>query len=69
MNQIETIEESSFLLTPEELKQEIRLIPDYPKKGVIFKDLAPLYKEKLDLLYAGPISIVKSFCFFAPHTA
>ncbi|MEW6363415.1 MAG: adenine phosphoribosyltransferase [Acidobacteriota bacterium] len=35
-----------------ELKQYIRDIPDWPKKGVIFRDLTPLFKDKAAFKYA-----------------
>jgi adenine phosphoribosyltransferase len=33
------------ILTLEDLKKKIRLIPNYPKKGITFKDLGPLYED------------------------
>jgi len=32
--------------TVEEIKNSIRDIPDFPKKGIIFKDITPLLKDK-----------------------
>jgi len=32
--------------TPEELKQYVRDVPDYPQKGIIFRDITPLLGEK-----------------------
>lgn len=32
--------------TPEELKQFIRDVPDYPQKGIIFRDITPLLGDK-----------------------
>jgi adenine phosphoribosyltransferase len=32
--------------TPEELKQYVRDVPDYPQKGVIFRDITPLLGDK-----------------------
>lgn len=32
---------------PEKLKQIIRDIPDFPKKGILFKDITTLWKDKL----------------------
>ncbi len=32
--------------TPEELKRFIRDIPDYPQKGIIFRDITPLLGDK-----------------------
>lgn len=37
----------NLILTLEELKKKIRLVQDYPKKGIIFKDLSPLYEDSL----------------------
>lgn len=34
------------MVGPEVLRSYIRDIPDYPVKGVIFRDLTPLFKEK-----------------------
>jgi adenine phosphoribosyltransferase len=32
--------------TPEELKKYIRDIPDYPQKGIIFRDITPILADK-----------------------
>ncbi len=32
--------------TPEQLKQFIRDIPDYPQKGIMFRDITPLLADK-----------------------
>jgi len=32
--------------TPEELKRFIRDVPDYPQKGIIFRDITPLLGDK-----------------------
>src|SRR5947207_13015286 len=32
--------------TAEELKQYIRDVPDYPQKGIIFRDITPLLGDK-----------------------
>lgn len=34
------------MTTPEELKQYIRDIPDYPQKGIIFRDITPILANK-----------------------
>ena len=34
------------MTTPEELKQYVRDVPDYPQKGIIFRDITPLLGEK-----------------------
>ncbi len=34
------------MTTPEQLKQFIRDVPDYPQKGIIFRDITPLLGEK-----------------------
>ncbi len=42
--------------TPEELKRYIRDVPDYPQKGIIFRDITPLlgdrtiFREVVDLM-------------------
>jgi adenine phosphoribosyltransferase len=33
--------------TPEELKKYVRDVPDYPQKGIIFRDITPLLGDKL----------------------
>jgi len=32
--------------TPEEMKRYVRDVPDYPQKGIIFRDITPLLGEK-----------------------
>ncbi|MBI4373397.1 MAG: adenine phosphoribosyltransferase [Deltaproteobacteria bacterium] len=32
-------------MTPEELKNKIRDIPDFPKKGIVFRDITPLLAD------------------------
>jgi adenine phosphoribosyltransferase len=32
--------------TPEDLKRYVRDVPDYPQKGIIFRDITPLLSEK-----------------------
>lgn len=32
--------------TPEELKRYVRDVPDYPQKGIVFRDITPLLGEK-----------------------
>src|SRR5437870_10221948 len=34
------------MTTPEELKRYVRDVPDYPQKGIIFRDITPLLGEK-----------------------
>ena len=34
------------MTTPEELKKFIRDVPDYPQKGIIFRDITPLLGDK-----------------------
>jgi adenine phosphoribosyltransferase len=34
------------MTTPEDLKQYVRDVPDYPQKGIIFRDITPLLGEK-----------------------
>jgi adenine phosphoribosyltransferase len=34
------------LTTPEELKKYVRDVPDYPQKGIIFRDITPLLGDK-----------------------
>lgn len=34
------------MTTPEQLKQYVRDVPDYPQKGIIFRDITPLLGEK-----------------------
>jgi adenine phosphoribosyltransferase len=34
------------LTTPEELKAYVRDVPDYPQKGIIFRDITPLLGDK-----------------------
>lgn len=36
----------NFTMTVEELKKKIRDIPDFPKPGILFKDITPLLKDK-----------------------
>jgi len=44
------------MLTPEDLKKKIRDIPDFPKKGIVFKDITTLlndassFQSAIDLL-------------------
>ena len=35
------------MLSKEELESHILSVPDFPKKGVVFKDISPLLSEKL----------------------
>lgn len=37
----------NLTLSLEDLKKKVRLVQDYPKKGIIFKDLGPLYEDPL----------------------
>jgi len=34
------------MTTPEELKKYVRDVPDYPQKGIVFRDITPLLGEK-----------------------
>src|SRR5260370_39486630 len=34
------------MTTPEDLKQYVRDVPDFPQKGIIFRDITPLLGEK-----------------------
>ncbi|HET9782606.1 MAG TPA: adenine phosphoribosyltransferase [Candidatus Dormibacteraeota bacterium] len=34
------------MTTPEQLKHYVRDVPDYPQKGIIFRDITPLLGEK-----------------------
>src|SRR5690349_8859774 len=34
------------MTTPEQLKEYVRDVPDYPQKGVIFRDITPLLGDK-----------------------
>ncbi len=34
------------MTTPEEMKRYVRDVPDYPQKGIIFRDITPLLGEK-----------------------
>ena len=34
------------MTTPEELKKYVRDVPDYPEKGIIFRDITPLLGDK-----------------------
>src|SRR5712691_9261478 len=34
------------MTTPEELKQYVRDVPDYPQKGIVFRDITPLLGDK-----------------------
>jgi adenine phosphoribosyltransferase len=34
------------MTTPEDLKKYVRDVPDYPQKGIIFRDITPLLVEK-----------------------
>ena len=34
------------MTTPEQLKQFVRDVPDYPQKGVMFRDITPLLGDK-----------------------
>ena len=34
------------MTTPEELKRYIRDVPDYPQKGIVFRDITPLLGDK-----------------------
>src|SRR5438445_3506949 len=36
----------SAMTTPEELKRYVRDVPDYPQKGIIFRDITPLLGDK-----------------------
>ena len=44
------------MTTPEELKQYVRDVPDYPQPGIIFRDITPLlgrkelFREVVDLM-------------------
>lgn len=46
MGKHETETTTLTILTPDQLKQKIGLIPNYPKEGITFKDLGPLYQDK-----------------------
>ena len=37
-------------MTKEEMEKYISNVPDFPKKGVMFKDFSPLLEEKLKTL-------------------
>jgi adenine phosphoribosyltransferase len=47
------------MTTPEELKKYVRDVPDYPQKGIIFRDITPLlgdkkiFKEVVELMSKG----------------
>ena len=43
---------ASKITSPEELKALIRDIPDFPKKGIIFKDITPVLKQPEALQFA-----------------
>ena len=34
------------MTTPEDLKKYVRDVPDYPQKGIVFRDITPLLGEK-----------------------
>ena len=34
------------MTTPEQLKQYVRDVPDYPQKGIVFRDITPLLGDK-----------------------
>src|SRR5437899_12328662 len=34
------------MTTPEDLKKYVRDVPDYPQKGIIFRDITPLLGDK-----------------------
>lgn len=34
------------MTTPEDLKRYVRDVPDYPQKGIVFRDITPLLGEK-----------------------
>ncbi|TMC80664.1 MAG: adenine phosphoribosyltransferase, partial [Chloroflexi bacterium] len=34
------------MTSPEDLKKYVRDVPDYPQKGIIFRDITPLLGEK-----------------------
>jgi len=34
------------MTTPEELKKYVRDVPDYPQKGIVFRDITPLLGDK-----------------------
>jgi adenine phosphoribosyltransferase len=34
------------MTTPEELKRYVRDVPDYPQKGIVFRDITPLLGDK-----------------------
>ncbi|TMC80708.1 MAG: adenine phosphoribosyltransferase, partial [Chloroflexi bacterium] len=34
------------MTAPEDLKKYVRDVPDYPQKGIIFRDITPLLGEK-----------------------
>ena len=38
--------------TPEDLKSYIRDVPDFPKKGIVFKDITPILKDPGALQFA-----------------
>jgi 5'-methylthioadenosine phosphorylase len=54
---IKTIESFSYDAECEEIKRKIRTIPDFPKQGVMFRDITTLLKDKdgfrkvIDILY------------------
>ena len=47
------------MTTPDQLKQYVRDVPDYPQKGIIFRDITPLlgdkniFREVVDLMSRG----------------
>ena len=43
---------SAKITSPQDLKALIRDIPDFPKKGIIFKDITPLLKQPEALQFA-----------------
>lgn len=40
-----TVPQENKILTVDDLKEKIRDIPDFPQKGVLFKDITPLLKD------------------------
>ena len=64
-----------------DLKDYIRSIPAYPKKGILFRDITPLLKDKsafvetIDLILerskkfkVDKIAAIKSMCFLFAYT-
>ncbi len=50
----------SATLNPERLKNFIRDIPDFPKKGIVFKDITPLLKDS-EAFHASVTLLAESF--------